>query len=100
MKNKIPLKDIEHVAILANIPLENRQLKKFSEQISEAIEFNVSHLNKIDTEKIKPTAHVLGATNRLRADEAEPGLSATEALKNAKETHNGFFKVKAVLKKE
>ncbi|OGY24321.1 MAG: hypothetical protein A2172_00455 [Candidatus Woykebacteria bacterium RBG_13_40_15] len=97
MRKKISLEDARYVAKLANIPLTESQLEKFTSQVSEVIEFNMSLLEKVNTEKIEPTAHVTGVSNKLRKDETEQRLSSDEALQNAKSKHNGFFKVKAIL---
>lgn len=94
---KISSQEIEHIVKLANLSLSEEELKKFTSQLSEVIDFNFSRLSKIDTGKVEPTAYALGTKNRLRADDTEPGLSAKETLQNAKETHNDFFKVKAIL---
>lgn len=91
------LKQIEHIAKLANLNLSKAELKKFAQQISQVIEFNISHLQRIDTKNVDPTSHFLGAKNSMRMDETRPGLSTKEALQNASETDKNFFKVKAVL---
>jgi len=99
MKTKITLEQVRHVANLANLPLTDEELKKFSKQLSEVIDFNISLLHKVPTEKVEPTAHVLGITNVLRTDETEPGLTVNEVLQNTKSQHNNFFKVKAILER-
>ena len=97
MKKKITLEQVKHVANLANLPLSEGDLKKFSKQLSDVIDFNISLLHNVPTEKVEPTAHILGVTNVLRVDETEPGLTVSEALQNTKSSHNNFFKVKAIL---
>ncbi len=94
---KISSNEVEHIAKLANLSLSQKDLKKFTHQLSEVIDFNFSSLSRVDTGKVEPTAYALGTKNRLRADDTEPGLSTKEALQNAKDTHNDFFKVKAIL---
>ena len=97
MKKKITPNDVEHVASLANLPLKPTEIKKFSSQLSEVIDYNMSLLQKVKTENVEPTAHITGVTNVLRTDETEPGLSSAEALQNTVSKHNDFFKVKAIL---
>jgi len=97
MKKKKSLDKIEYIVKLANLPLTESELRKFASQVSEIIDYNASHLKKKRTENVEPTAHTLGIKNRLRKDETQPSLSASEALKNSKEVHNNFFKVKVVL---
>jgi len=97
MKKKITPDIVKHVAKLANIPLQVSRTETFSNQLSEVIDYNISLLEKVDTENVEPTAHITGAFNIQREDETEPGLSQEEALSNTKNKHNNFFKVKAIL---
>lgn len=87
--------DVGHVAKLANLPLTNAEKKKFEGQLSETLDY-VAQLEEIDTKNSEPTSQVTGLENVFREDEVKPSLSQEEALKNAKSTHNGFFKVPAI----
>ncbi len=100
MKRKISLEEIKHIAKLANLPLSDIELKKFTSQLTRVIDYNISLLDKVPTGGVEPTAHVSGAENILREDEVEPGLKTSEALANAKNVHNGFFKVKSILEQD
>ena len=97
MKEKIGLEQIKHTAKLADLPLTKSELEKFAVQVSEIVEFNISHIKNIYTKDIEPTAHALGVKNRVRIDETKAGFATKEALQNAKRTHQSFFKVKAIL---
>jgi len=97
MKKKLTLEDVQHVASLANLPLKKTEIKKFTMQLSEVIDYNMSLLTKVDTKDVEPTAHITGVTNVLSPDETEPGLTTPEALQNTVSKHNDFFKVKAIL---
>ena len=100
MKKKISLEEVKHIAKLANLPLSDTELKKFTSQLSQLIDYNISLLDKVSTHGVEPTAHVSGAENILRDDEVEPGLTSNEALQNTKNSHNGFFKVKPILEQD
>ena len=91
--------DITHVAKLANLPLTLEEKKKFEKQLEETIEY-IENLNEVNTENIELTSQVTGLENVTREDEIKPSLSQEDALKNAKSTHNGFFKVKGILGNE
>ena len=93
----LDLEQVKKIAQLANLELVEAELEKFTKQLSEVIDYNISLLEKIKTENVLPTAHVTGASNIRRADETQPGLSQQEALQNTKSKHNGFFKVKPIL---
>ena len=91
--------DISHVAKLANLPLSVEEKKKFEKQLEEAIQY-IQNLNEVDTAGIEPTSQVTGLENVTREDAVKPSLSQEDALKNAKSTHNGLFKVKGILQNE
>lgn len=88
--------DIRHVAKLANLTLSEEEKKKFTKQLDETIQY-INRLGQIDTKNVKPTSQVVGLENITRKDVAQPSLSQEKVLSNSKSTHNGMFKVKAVL---
>jgi aspartyl-tRNA(Asn)/glutamyl-tRNA(Gln) amidotransferase subunit C len=91
--------NVPHVAKLANLQLANKDKDKFEKQLQETVDY-VEELNKINTDNIEPTSQVTGLENVLREDIVMPSLSQKEALMNAKSTHNGFFKINAILNNE
>lgn len=97
MSTKLTKQEVEKVVQLANLKLTEAEIEKFTSQLSEVINYNVTELAQVNTEKIAPITNITGLKNVLRTDEAAPGLTQDEALANAKQTHNGFFKVKGIL---
>lgn len=95
---KVTKKDVKHIADLSNLVLTDEEIAKFTPQLDKIIEF-VSTLNEVDTKDIEPTSQTTGLTNVLREDvvKSENSLTQEEALSNT-DGHNGFFKVKAILK--
>lgn len=93
-KQKLTIDEVKHVAKLANLPLSDEEITLFIVQLSAILAF-VSKLQKIDTKDVGETSQVTGLENVFRADEIdnERLLTQEEALANAKETQNGFFKV-------
>ncbi len=91
--------NVPHVAKLANLTLSDQELKKFESQLQETVDY-VEELNEVDTKGVESTSQVTGLENVLREDIAKPSLSQEEALSNAKDTYNGFFKVDAILEDE
>jgi aspartyl-tRNA(Asn)/glutamyl-tRNA(Gln) amidotransferase subunit C len=94
---KLSKKEVLHIAKLAQLPLSDEEVRTFSEQLSETLDY-VERLKQLKTEKVSPTFQTTGLLNVFREDEIKPGLSQKEALKNSKVTHKGYFKVKAVLR--
>jgi aspartyl-tRNA(Asn)/glutamyl-tRNA(Gln) amidotransferase subunit C len=96
---KLTKKEIEYVSSLANLPLTRKEQEEFGQQLSEVIDYNVDLLRRSEVKGLEPTAHIGGIADVLEEDQPEPGLTNDEALRNAKSTHNGFFRVKAILEK-
>lgn len=91
--------DINHLEKLANLELNENERKQIEKQLEETLSF-IEILNQINTDKILTTNQVTNLENITRIDEIKSSLSQEEALKNAKETHNGFFKTEAILEEQ
>jgi len=87
---KLSVEEVKNVAKLANLPLSEVEIEKFQGQLDETINY-INDLKEIDTKNIPVASQVTGKTNEFRDDEITPGLSQEDALKNADNTHNGFF---------
>ena len=88
--------DVAHVAKLANLPLTDKEKRKFEKQLSSILNY-IEKLNEIDTSNVEPTSQVTGLENVTREDKPSPSLSQDEVLSNTLSKHNGLFKVKAIL---
>jgi len=87
---------VEHVAELAKLKLDDDEIRMFQEQLSAILEY-AARLEEIDTKAISPTAAVLPLQNVLRPDLPRDSFPRKEMLANAPQTQDGFVKVKAVL---
>ena len=93
---KISKDQVKHIGKLAWIGLSSKDIEKFRSQLSDILEY-VDLLKKIDTKNIFPTFQVTDQKNVWRRDSIKPSLTQKEALQNAPEQEDGFFKVKKVL---
>jgi len=93
---KITRKDVEGVALLARLELGESEIVKFTDQLNAILEY-VDMLDKVNTDGVEPTAHVLPLKNVMRADKATPSLPRELALANAPEQEDGYFKVPKVM---
>jgi len=92
----ISKKDVEHVALLARLEFNEEEKEMFTEQLNNILD-HISMLNKVETDNIAPTYHVLPQKNVWREDVVKPSLSREDALANAPEQENGCFKVLKVI---
>jgi aspartyl-tRNA(Asn)/glutamyl-tRNA(Gln) amidotransferase subunit C len=92
--------DIEKVAQLAHLELDEEELKTFGPQITEIVNY-VEQLNELDTANIEPAIGGLaleGAkTDSSRADEISGSLGQKTALAEAPDPASGHFRVPKVL---
>ncbi len=93
---KLSRQDVEHVAELAKLDLNEDEKAMYQSQLSDILVYFES-LQKLDTEDISATASVLDLQNVLRADEAKPSLPRAEILANAPRHEAGQFRVEAIL---
>jgi len=87
---------IRYVADLARIGLSQQEEELFAEQLNHILAY-VEQLDKLDTKNVEPMSHAVSMGNMLREDTPRSGLSNDDALKNAPEKEEGFFKVPTII---
>lgn len=93
---KITIHDVEHVARLARLQLEEDEKPLFARQLGEILEY-VDTLKNLDTEDIVPTSHAVPVENAFRADAAECPIGVEKALANAPDRVESFYRVPKVI---
>jgi aspartyl-tRNA(Asn)/glutamyl-tRNA(Gln) amidotransferase subunit C len=91
----ISREQVEHVAKLARLDLNEDQAQMYTEQLNDILRF-AEKLNELDTDGVEPTSHVLPMANVMREDEQQPSLPREEALRNAPDQQDGMFRVPPV----
>ncbi|WP_027363279.1 Asp-tRNA(Asn)/Glu-tRNA(Gln) amidotransferase subunit GatC [Desulfotruncus alcoholivorax] len=92
----ISLKDVEHVALLARLELNEEEKEIYTKQLSDILE-HARKLQDLDTTGIQPTAHVLPIKNVFREDKAGEHLPVEKVLANAPEKQDHYFKVPKIV---
>ncbi|MCB0064747.1 MAG: Asp-tRNA(Asn)/Glu-tRNA(Gln) amidotransferase subunit GatC [Caldilineaceae bacterium] len=87
--------EVRHVAELAKLSLTDAEVEEYTEQLSVILDY-VDQLRTVDTSNVPPTPYVLPLHNIMRADKPAPCLTNQEALANAPDSDDGFFRVRAV----
>lgn len=87
--------EVRHVAELAKLRLTDDEIAEFAGQLSDILDY-AERLQGVDTSHVAPTPYPLPLTNVMRDDEATACLSNAEALANAPDSEDGFFRVRAV----
>jgi aspartyl-tRNA(Asn)/glutamyl-tRNA(Gln) amidotransferase subunit C len=94
---KLTKDQIQHIANLARLQLNDSELEKYAEQMSGILEY-VEQLNKVDTSAVAPTAQVTGLENVLRVDEVNEVSAETKSdlIKAAPSSQDNLVKAKSV----
>jgi len=71
--------DIRHIAKLSRINLSEKEVAKFTKELSSILEC-VDKLKEVDTRKCKPTKQITGLKQIFRKDEVKRGLADVEKL--------------------
>ena len=93
---KLSREEVQHIALLARLGVDEDDLEKFSVQLSNILE-NFEILQQVDTTDVPPTSHPVPLSNVLREDEAAPSFAPADILANAPQEEEGCFRVRAVL---
>jgi aspartyl-tRNA(Asn)/glutamyl-tRNA(Gln) amidotransferase subunit C len=93
---KITTKDVKHIANLSRLYLSDNEIETFSGQLSSIIEY-VEQLNSLDTSNIEPTSHVIPLNNVMIDDIPAASLPVEDALKNAPDSTEKFYRVPKII---
>ena len=89
-------KDIEYVARLAKLKLSDEEKTRLVSQMGDIVEF-ANNINKLNTDGVEPTNHILKVQNVFREDEVKESYSRDEILKNAPKKEAGCLVVPSVV---
>ena len=89
-------KDVEHVALLARIALDEEELARFTRQLGQIVSY-VEKLGEIDTSDVEPMTGGTFLRNVMRDDEVRPSLPVEDAVANAPARDGDMFKVPKVI---
>ena len=78
--------EVRHVASLARVDLEEREVERFADQFADILEYFEALDDVPDVDGEADLANV------MRPDEVREGLTREEALSNAPETEDGQFR--------
>ena len=92
----ISKKEVEHVALLSRLEVNDEEIEEYTGQLSAILEY-VRKLDELDTTDIEPTAHVLPMHNVFREDRVEDGIPRETALKNAPDQEKGCYRVPKIV---
>lgn len=96
MSDTISRDTVLHVAALARLRVDERELGPLTRQMGRILDY-VARLEELDLTDVEPTSHAVDLHGALRADRRADGLTADEALANAPDAAPPYFKVPKVI---
>jgi aspartyl-tRNA(Asn)/glutamyl-tRNA(Gln) amidotransferase subunit C len=93
---RLSREEVEHVASLARLGLDDAEIVRMQEQLSSILE-HIAAIDRLDTTAIPPTAQVIALDNVMRPDVVAESLARDAVLANAPRQVDGFFEVHAIL---
>ncbi|HLG94620.1 MAG TPA: Asp-tRNA(Asn)/Glu-tRNA(Gln) amidotransferase subunit GatC [candidate division Zixibacteria bacterium] len=88
--------DVDRLAKLARLALTEEEKARFAKELSSILEY-VSQIQKVDTSSITEYETVVPLPPAWREDVVESSLPVEEALANAPDRKDNFFKVPRVI---
>jgi aspartyl-tRNA(Asn)/glutamyl-tRNA(Gln) amidotransferase subunit C len=92
----ISRQDVEHVARLARLALGDAELERMREQLGGILAY-IDALRALDTAGVEPTSHAVPLVNVMREDAPRPCVPQAEALANAPDRSDAFFRVPRII---
>jgi len=93
---KISIAEVEHVANLARLTFAEEDKELLRSQLDAILSY-VGKLGELDTEGVEPTSHVLPIKNVFRTDQPQESLKPDDALANAPERSDDFYRVPKII---
>jgi aspartyl-tRNA(Asn)/glutamyl-tRNA(Gln) amidotransferase subunit C len=103
MTAKVTIEEVERVADLANLELEQEESARMVHDLNAILDY-VAQLNELDTTGVTPLAQVTelegaGGESSLRSDQHVASLDRATVMPQAPETDQVFFKVPKVIER-
>ena len=92
---KLTKDEVQHVAELAKLHLSEAELEEYAGQLGQILTY-AQQVQSVDTSAVPPTPHILPLTNVLADDASHDSLSLAQAVDNAPDADDGYFRVIAV----
>lgn len=92
-------KDVEYIAALARLKFNDAELENYTHQLNDILKY-VEKLNELNTDDVEPLSHPVENANVFREDKLKQSISTEEALKNAPNRTDEFFKVPKVINQD
>jgi len=88
--------DVKSIAHLARLDIDEKNIEGYASSLSSILDL-VEQMNEVDTTDVKPMAHPMDVSQRLRADEVLEENQRDNFQKVAPKTEDGLYLVPQVI---
>lgn len=88
--------EVKHIAAHARLEFSEEQLGQVAAEMGRILEY-MGHLNELDTEGVEPMSHVNEQVGTTREDKIVVRIGRDEALSNAPDHDDKYFRVPKVI---
>ena len=92
----ISREDVEHVARLARLALNDDELERMREQLNAILGY-IEKVRELDVTNVAPTSHAVPLVNVMREDEVVPCVATDAMLANAPDRVGELFRVPRII---
>jgi len=88
--------DVKSIAHLARLEIDEKNIEEYANNLSSILDL-VEQMNAVNTSNVKPMAHPMDVSQRLRADEVLETNQREDFQKIAPKTEDGLYLVPQVI---
>ncbi|MBN2110020.1 MAG: Asp-tRNA(Asn)/Glu-tRNA(Gln) amidotransferase subunit GatC [Methanosarcinaceae archaeon] len=92
----ITKEEVEHVGWLARIRIDETKSDAYAGKLNSVLDY-FGQLDKVDTEDVPPTYHVMDIVNVFRKDEVTESMPQDAVLSNTEYRKEGNFKTPKII---
>lgn len=93
---KITIEEAKKIALLSRLEFSPEDLEKMRESMN-SILTHMEELSQYDTTDVASTVHAVEQYNVMREDKPHQSFTNEQALMNAPESEDGYFKVPKII---
>ncbi len=88
--------EVEKIAELARLEFNESEIEHLTKDMNQILH-HMDKLNELDTSNVEPLSHPIEVKNVFREDELKDSIKREDALRNAPDKDEEFFKVPKVI---
>ncbi len=88
----ITQEEVRHIALLSRLHLSDEEVQTYTTHLGDILQY-VEKLKELNVDRVEPTSHAIPMFNVMRDDLVEESLSKQDALRNAPDLADPYYRV-------